>query len=113
MKELYTRTRLCPYKESDQNCNLVLDPGVLKYIIATDTDIVSIFLSFQLCMMFNFLDINGIMAESKDYKELSYYWRAWHEAIGPPLKNKYMRYVQLANQAARLNGNYHYCSRSR
>ncbi|XP_012258000.2 angiotensin-converting enzyme-like isoform X2 [Athalia rosae] len=75
MKELYTRTRLCPYTESDQNCDLVLDP-----------------------------DINKIMAQSKDYKELSYYWRAWHEAIGPPLKNKYMRYVQLANQAARLNG---------
>ncbi|XP_015522926.1 angiotensin-converting enzyme-like isoform X2 [Neodiprion pinetum] len=75
MKELYTRTRLCPYKENDHQCNLVLDP-----------------------------DINKIMAQSKDYKELSYYWRAWHEAVGPPLKNKYMRYVRLANQAARLNG---------
>lgn len=44
------------------------------------------------------------MAESKDYDELLYYWQAWHEAIGPKLKNKYLRYVQLANLAARLNG---------
>lgn len=32
MKELYTRTRLCPYKENNQNCNLVMDPGIPKSI---------------------------------------------------------------------------------
>ncbi|XP_043287785.1 angiotensin-converting enzyme-like isoform X2 [Venturia canescens] len=75
MKELYTRTRLCPYKKMGASCNLDLDHDVAK-----------------------------IMAESRDYDELLHYWRAWHEAVGPPLKNKYMRYVQLANQASRLNG---------
>lgn len=44
------------------------------------------------------------MAQSKDYDELLHYWHAWHEAIGPQLINKYLRYVQLANQAAKLNG---------
>jgi len=44
------------------------------------------------------------MANSKDYDELLYYWDSWHEAIGPKLKNKYLRYAQLANQAAKLNG---------
>ena len=44
------------------------------------------------------------MAQSRDYDELLHYWQAWHEAVGPPLKNKYIRYVQLANQAAKLNG---------
>lgn len=44
------------------------------------------------------------MTQSKDYDELLYYWDAWHEAIGPQLQNKYLRYVQLANQAAKLNG---------
>ena len=44
------------------------------------------------------------MAQSRDYDELLHYWQAWHEAVGPPLKNKYMRYTQLANQASRLNG---------
>lgn len=51
-----------------------------------------------------FLDINKIMAQSKDYDELLHYWHAWHEAIGPQLQNKYLRYVQLANLAAKLNG---------
>ncbi|KAG7188772.1 hypothetical protein KM043_008390 [Ampulex compressa] len=75
MKEIYTRTRLCPYKTMGANCNLSLDH-----------------------------DINKIMARSKDYDELLHYWYAWQEATGPQLKNKFMRYVQLANQASRLNG---------
>ncbi|XP_034947061.1 angiotensin-converting enzyme-like [Chelonus insularis] len=77
MKELYSRTRFCPYKNKlgGTACNLELNT-----------------------------DIAQIMAKSRDYDKLLYYWRAWHEAIGPPLKNKYMRYVQLANQAAKLNG---------
>ncbi|XP_033208266.1 angiotensin-converting enzyme-like isoform X2 [Belonocnema kinseyi] len=75
MKELYARTRLCPYKMMDNVCDLSLDH-----------------------------DINRIMAQSRDYDELMHYWQAWHEALGPPLKNKYMRYVQLANQASKLNG---------
>ena len=54
-------------------------------------------------------DVARIMAQSRDYDELLHYWQAWHEAVGPPLKNKYIRYVQLANQAAKLNGeNYSY-----
>lgn len=44
------------------------------------------------------------MAQSKDYDELLHYWHAYHEAIGPQLQNKYLRYVQLANRAAKLNG---------
>ncbi|KAF3425537.1 hypothetical protein E2986_08218 [Frieseomelitta varia] len=75
MKEIYARTRVCPYRTIGTNCDLSLDH-----------------------------DVNKAMAKSKDYDELLYYWHAWHEATGPQLKNKYMRYVQLANQAARLNG---------
>ncbi|XP_063977804.1 angiotensin-converting enzyme-like [Diachasmimorpha longicaudata] len=75
MKESYTRARLCPYKKMGTACDLDMDH-----------------------------DVSRIMAKSRDYEELLHYWRAWQEAVGPPLKNKYMRYVQLANQAARLNG---------
>ena len=50
------------------------------------------------------LDVMRIMSQSRDYDELLHYWQAWHEAVGPPLKIKYVRYVQLANQAAKLNG---------
>ncbi|XP_043682054.1 angiotensin-converting enzyme-like [Vespula pensylvanica] len=75
MKDIYSRTRLCPYRNMGSNCNLSIDH-----------------------------DISKIMTQSKDYDELLYYWHAWHEAIGPPLKNNFMRYVQLSNQASRLNG---------
>ncbi|KAG8034806.1 hypothetical protein G9C98_007882 [Cotesia typhae] len=75
MKELHSRARLCPYKKTGITCDMDMTAEVSK-----------------------------IMAQSRDYEELLHYWRAWHEAVGPPLKNKYMRYVQLANQAARLNG---------
>ncbi|XP_008557296.3 angiotensin-converting enzyme [Microplitis demolitor] len=75
MKELHTRARLCPYKKMGTACDMDMSA-----------------------------DVGKIMAQSRDYEELLHYWRAWHEAVGPPLKNKYMRYVQLANQAARLNG---------
>ncbi|XP_006609675.1 angiotensin-converting enzyme-like [Apis dorsata] len=75
MKEIYARTRVCPYRTIEVNCDLSLDH-----------------------------DVNKAMAKSKNYDELLYYWHAWHEATGPQLKTKYIRYVQLANQAARLNG---------
>ncbi|XP_029165808.1 angiotensin-converting enzyme-like [Nylanderia fulva] len=75
MKEIYNKIKVCPYKQTDENgCNLNVD------------------------------NINKIMAQSKDYDELLYYWHAWHEATGPKLQNKYLRYVQLANLAANLNG---------
>ncbi|XP_011693486.1 PREDICTED: angiotensin-converting enzyme-like isoform X1 [Wasmannia auropunctata] len=75
MKEMYVNARVCSYKQIDGECNLNLDH-----------------------------DLNKIMAQSKDYDELLHYWHAWHEATGPQLQNKYLRYVQLANQAAKLNG---------
>ncbi|XP_023012858.2 angiotensin-converting enzyme [Leptinotarsa decemlineata] len=49
-------------------------------------------------------DVQMIMARSRNPKELAYIWREWHDKIGPPMKNKFMRYVDLANQAARKNG---------
>ncbi|XP_018376719.1 PREDICTED: angiotensin-converting enzyme-like [Trachymyrmex cornetzi] len=75
MKEIYVKARVCSYKQIDGECNLSLD-----------------------------YDLNKIMATSKDYDELLYYWHAWHEVIGPQLQNKYLRYVQLTNGAAKLNG---------
>ncbi|HEY8151234.1 MAG TPA: M2 family metallopeptidase [Vicinamibacteria bacterium] len=49
------------------------------------------------------LDVNAItkiMAESRNEGELLDVWRGWH-AIAPPMKPKYERFVQLANQGAR------------
>lgn len=44
------------------------------------------------------------MATSRDPEELRYVWRAWREASGKPLRQSYLRFVQLANEAASLNG---------
>lgn len=76
MKDVYNNVRLCPYNGVDPKaCNLELDP-----------------------------DINQLMTHSRNPLELQHIWEEWHENTGPPLKNKFMRYVQLANQAARMDG---------
>lgn len=49
-------------------------------------------------------ELTKIMEVSRNEEELLYIWAAWHEKVGPPLKNSFMRYVDLANQAARIHG---------
>lgn len=49
-------------------------------------------------------DLQKIMAESRDYDELLFAWKGWRDAAGKVLRSDYERYVELANQAARLNG---------
>jgi peptidyl-dipeptidase A len=49
------------------------------------------------------LDINAIekvMAESRNASELLEVWRGWHE-ISKPMRPRYARFVELANQGAR------------
>ena len=49
------------------------------------------------------LDLNALgklMAESRNEKELREAWAGWH-AVGAPLKQDYLRYVELSNQGAR------------
>lgn len=89
MKERYNNVRLCPYRPaqaytytydsnaatSDNYCNLKLDP-----------------------------DLVGIMELSRNEPELKYVWETWREKIGPPIRNSFMRYIDLSNQAAQQNG---------
>ncbi|KAJ9595075.1 hypothetical protein L9F63_013640, partial [Diploptera punctata] len=49
-------------------------------------------------------NLSRILAHSRDYDEQLHVWHAWHDAIGPQIRNKYVQYVQLANHAAKLNG---------
>jgi peptidyl-dipeptidase A len=49
------------------------------------------------------LDVGGvtrIMAESRKYDELLDAWKGWH-TIAPPMRPRYRRFVELANQGAR------------
>ncbi|KAK4885806.1 hypothetical protein RN001_002077 [Aquatica leii] len=76
MKDVYSHTQVCPFNNFDpQFCNISLEP-----------------------------DISRLMSHSKNPAELLHLWKEWHDKIGPRLKNKFMRYVQLANQAARMIG---------
>ncbi|XP_076616131.1 angiotensin-converting enzyme [Chaetodon auriga] len=49
-------------------------------------------------------DLQRIMAESRDYDELLFAWKGWRDSAGKVLSKDYERYVELANEAARLNG---------
>jgi peptidyl-dipeptidase A len=47
--------------------------------------------------------LSTLMAESRNPDELLEAWRGWH-TISPPMKPKYERFVELANQGARTLG---------
>lgn len=79
MKDLYAHVRICPY---------VLDPYEKE----------NIFCDLELN------DVENIIAMSRNPKELLYVWTEWHDKSGPQLKNRFMRYIELANQASRMNG---------
>lgn len=54
--------------------------------------------------VFYFPDLNKIMAESRDYDELLFAWQGWRNASGREIRDSYKRYVELANFAAKSNG---------
>lgn len=49
-----------------------------------------------------------IMEHSRNEPELKYTFTAWRDRVGPPIKNSFMRYVQLANAAAQKQGKANY-----
>ncbi|RWS02537.1 Angiotensin-converting enzyme-like protein, partial [Dinothrombium tinctorium] len=83
MENVYSTAKICPFgsgQSSDKSsqtaqCNLVLDP-----------------------------DLTRVLAKSRNYNELLYLWKAWRDKTGAEIRRKYIRYVQLMNEAARLNG---------
>ena len=44
-------------------------------------------------------ELEGLMQSSKNYDELEEYWTGWR-TIAPPMRDKYQRYVELANEGA-------------
>uniref|UniRef100_A0A1W7RA02 Angiotensin-converting enzyme n=1 Tax=Hadrurus spadix TaxID=141984 RepID=A0A1W7RA02_9SCOR len=78
MANIYGSSKICLHVKGskyDHKCNLALEP-----------------------------DLIDIMANSTNYKELLQVWKQWRDTVGPPIKKKYLRYVELSNEAARLNG---------
>lgn len=48
-------------------------------------------------------ELEGLMQSVRDYDELLEYWTGWRE-IAPPMRDKYERYVELANEGANTLG---------
>lgn len=49
-------------------------------------------------------EISTIIADSRDPKELEHYWTQWRAASGAKMRDIYLEYIDLTNEAARLNG---------
>jgi peptidyl-dipeptidase A len=48
-------------------------------------------------------DLSRVLAKSRDFAELVDAWRGWH-ATAAPMKERYARYVELANEGAKAIG---------
>ncbi|XP_014329010.1 angiotensin-converting enzyme [Xiphophorus maculatus] len=49
-------------------------------------------------------ELTEILANSRSYKKLLFAWEGWHNASGVPLKEHYPRFVELSNNASKLDG---------
>lgn len=57
-------------------------------------------------MIVSSTDVTDIFAKSQDPDELKYAWLEWHKSAGRPSKGNFTEYVQMNNEAAKLNGNH-------
>ncbi|XP_074039099.1 angiotensin-converting enzyme [Leptinotarsa decemlineata] len=73
MEGIYAKTKICDFKD-DKKCDLALEP-----------------------------DMTNILTNSRDPQELSHVWVQWRNNVGPKCKNLYVEYVNLSNEAAKLN----------
>lgn len=48
--------------------------------------------------IFVIVDISRIMSSSRNYTELSMIWKAWRDASGKKMKDKYAEFVKLSNE---------------
>uniref|UniRef100_A0A1E1WWB8 Angiotensin-converting enzyme n=1 Tax=Tityus obscurus TaxID=1221240 RepID=A0A1E1WWB8_TITOB len=74
MTNIYSTTTICDFKNK-KKCNLSLEP-----------------------------DLSSIMANSNDYYELLHVWKEWRNKVGRKIRPLYWEFVDLKNEAARLNG---------
>lgn len=74
MESNYAKAKFCAYGD-ETKCGLTLDP-----------------------------ELTEIFANHRDAAELKYYWVQWHNATGAPTRADFQKYVDLKNEAARLNG---------
>ncbi|KAL4710799.1 hypothetical protein ACJJTC_009348 [Scirpophaga incertulas] len=74
MESNYATAKICSYKNRTK-CDLELEPEIVE-----------------------------IFTKSEDPEELKYTWLEWHKVAGAKARNNFTRYVELYNEAAKLNG---------
>lgn len=99
LKDVFTKARICPYHGTFSGpCELVLDPG--RPVSTTSWRINQ---NAYWSILFS-TDALKILAKSRDYEEQLHVWKSWRDAVGPSIKQKYLRYIELINESAKRNG---------
>lgn len=98
MKDNYNKAKICPYRGQTVDLNrqysYYTDSKSSKYVTSQTT----------YCDLKIEPELNKIMERSRNEAELRYVWTEWRQSIGPTNKNTFMRYLDLANQAAERLG---------
>lgn len=94
MIDNYKKVRVCPYK-NDQD-----DVGGSE--LQHRENIGDTFGGY--CDLSIDKELSRLMETSRSEMELRYIWSEWHRKAGSPNRNNFMRYVDLANQAAVMRG---------
>lgn len=74
METIYSTATICDFY-NPQQCDLILEP-----------------------------DIEAIMASSTNWDELKYVWEEWRDNTGKLMRKDFVRFVELSNKAATLDG---------
>jgi len=89
MKDNYNQVRICPYRGGQTN--LYSDGyNITSYHAYCDLRLEP--------------DLTSIMERSRNERELRYAWTEFREKVGPTIRNTFMRYIDLTNQAAVQHG---------
>jgi peptidyl-dipeptidase A len=79
------------------------DPGKRKELTMIATELGGMYGAGQYCPddgeCLSGSDLEGLMGSVKDYEKLEEYWTGWR-TVAPPMREKYQRYVELANEGA-------------
>jgi peptidyl-dipeptidase A len=89
MKENYNQAKICPHHGHTTDINRYGN-NVTSFHAYCDLKLEP--------------DLTRIMEKSRNEEELRHVWSEFREKVGPPIRNTFMRYVDLANQAAQRHG---------
>lgn len=114
MKEIYNLAKICPYGHKPHDPHVPRMPFQGEYQNMQTQHFQGYHLANQpytespeypnYCDMQLDPEISRILAHSRIESELLYVWSSFREKTGPKLRNRFMRYVQLVNQAAVVTG---------